>query len=171
MVSSRGMNCRKLEEAAQALKRARMQIDATTFYLESVPKEVLDYVVKFLSRRPDADNWIFRIPLRDTVELLGLRGELGRVLKARLTTLCISRDIDCSYEHEQYGWKLWLEGMDWTDDIRFAHDFVTRESYEIALRKDVNASRSSPLSLRVYDEQGIPHIIALERPEKLFPLA
>lgn len=124
MVSSRGMKRRELERAAQILKRARLQLDDASFYLDGIPTDELGTAMKFLSSLPNAANWETHIHLREVAELLGISGELGQESKARFSTLCISSTVDCSDEHKKYGWKLRKEGMGWTDDIRIAHEFI-----------------------------------------------
>lgn len=46
----------ELETTEQALKRARLEADGTTFFLDAVPKEVLDNMIKFLSWKPHAEK-------------------------------------------------------------------------------------------------------------------
>jgi len=95
-----------------------------TFFLDSVPEELLDNVLRFFSRIPATRKWEAHIPLQDIVHLYGIVGGLGNVLKRRFHTLCISRTIDCADEHGNYKWKLKTVPMLWTSDIRVARDFV-----------------------------------------------
>lgn len=92
-------------------------------YFDALPQEILDNVLKFLSRLPHALSWGKHISLSDVVVLYIAIGDLGTFL-CRFHTLCISKTIDCVDERRQYKWKVPREGVLWTDSIDVAHDFV-----------------------------------------------
>lgn len=88
-----------------------MEVEHANFFLDAIPKEVMDNVVKFLGGLSSAKKWESYISLRYVVELLGVRGGFGRVLKTQFKTLCISSAPRCTREHDKYGWKLGSTGM------------------------------------------------------------
>jgi len=112
----------------QTLGRALIEAGGTYSYLDVLPEEVLDIVLdivlRLLSRMPKAKNWESYIPLDLIVELCGVQGELGRGLKTRFHTLCISTERECTSERDVFGWKLRPEGMAWTNDLNVAHQFI-----------------------------------------------
>jgi len=79
-------------------------------FFDFLPQELLENILKFLSRLPD--------------------GTMGAFLKSQFHTLCISRTINCRDECQLYKWNVPTENMLWTDDINIAHDFVLRAGGE-----------------------------------------
>lgn len=76
------------------------------FYLNKVPVEVLDFILRFWSRIPNAKTWETHIPLEDIPELHGVVCQLGLFMNIQFTTLCVPKSIACIKENEQYGWQL-----------------------------------------------------------------
>lgn len=66
-VSSRGMKRKAAGKSRRALKKPKMTASGADFYLDAIPKEVLDNVIKSLCHPPDVENWESHIPLRTTV--------------------------------------------------------------------------------------------------------
>lgn len=124
MVQTRGIKRADFPKPRQTRKKSRKEADCAELFLEAIPEEVVGNVLKFLSLSPHAENWVSQIPLRYFWELFGVRTELGRGLKARFTTLYISRSFDFLSNHNTNKWNLRPEGMAWTDDIKVAREFV-----------------------------------------------
>lgn len=95
-----------------------------TFFLQSIPAELLENVLRFFSSKPAEKHWEAHVPLRDVAALYSVKCYSG-VLQCRFHTLCISRTIYCADEHRDYGWKLRKgPGILWTNNIRDAYDFL-----------------------------------------------
>jgi len=95
-----------------------------TFYLDIIPVELFDHILRFFSRIPNADVWENHIPLQLLVELYRVQGEFASFLSNRFKTLCVSGTIDCLRENRLWKWKLRKERMLYTDDIEVAFQFV-----------------------------------------------
>lgn len=74
--------------------------NAPAFFLDSFPKEVLDNVLRFFSRLPEASDWVPHIPVEAVIELYGVTGELGKFMQPRFNTLCISDSFKADSENE-----------------------------------------------------------------------
>jgi len=98
--------------------------DLPTFFLDTIPGEVLDYVLRFFSRIPAAKNWERHIPLGDLVALFRVNGHLGTLMKSRFTALCVSNTGDCISEKNEYHWEIPTQGMLSTDDINVARAYI-----------------------------------------------
>jgi len=84
------------ERGAPPTKKARTEADAgyrsdmdtsPSLFLDTFSKEVLDNILRFFSRVPQARDWVRSIPLQSIVELYGVTGELGKFMKPRFTEL------------------------------------------------------------------------------------
>jgi len=62
--------------------------DPHSFYLDTLPKEVLENVLRYFSRLPEAKDWVPHILLETIIALYGVNGELGTLMKTRFNTLC-----------------------------------------------------------------------------------
>lgn len=102
----------------------RTSEDVPNLFLDAIPKELLDNLVKFFSRLPKARNWEVHVALEDITGLSGISGELGRLFRTRFRTLCVSKTRDCYDENLYYGWKLRSEPHLWTNDIWKARQYV-----------------------------------------------
>ena len=78
---------------------------APTFFLDSFPKEVMPNVLRYFSRTPEAEDWVPRIPAESLIELFGVRGELGNLMKTRFNSLCIARAVKAFDEELVCKWK------------------------------------------------------------------
>jgi len=91
--------------------------ESALLFLDSFPNEVLDNVLRYLSRLPSAKNWETHLDLEDLIPLFAVRGDVGTLLKSRFHTLIVCKTKDCYYENKWYGWKLRSEPHLWTDKI------------------------------------------------------
>lgn len=99
--------------------------NAAQAFLDSFPKEVLPNVLRYFSAIPNAKKWEMHIESGDLVELFGVRGGLGVLLKSCFTTLCVSdRTNHCYNEHKYWVWKVRTEPHLWTNNITVANAFV-----------------------------------------------
>jgi len=109
-------------------KKARTEDDVPLSFWKDVPLDaqsiVVEDVLRYLSAQPNAKNWLSHIALPIIIDLFGAHGGLGRVLKTRFDTLCVSRTTDCSDEYYYYNWKLRQEQMAYTYDIRVSLEFI-----------------------------------------------
>jgi len=93
--------------------------------MDSFPREILDNVLRFFSRQPQAKDWVPHIPLETIIELYGITGELGKFMKPRFNTLCISDSFKYNSESDMFcQWKKRKGPMLWTKDLRVARRFV-----------------------------------------------
>lgn len=56
--------------------------------------------------------------------MFAVHGKVGKLLKSRLKTLCVSETKDCYVEHKVYGWKLRTEPHLWTSRLGHARAFL-----------------------------------------------
>lgn len=98
--------------------------NSPAFFLDLFQKEVLENVVRFFSRLPKEKHWEAHIPLASIVELYGVTGELGKFMKPRFNTLCVSAYFDVVLDIQHYLWKKRRVPMLWTNDISSARRFV-----------------------------------------------
>jgi len=94
-------------------------------FFDTIPLQVFDNFLRFLSGLPLATNWTKRIPLTYILELYRVHGDLGKFRSSRFRTLCISKTVHCDYEHREYEWKVPNTSMLWTDSMDIAHQFVS----------------------------------------------
>lgn len=98
------------------------------FFLDSIPKEELDSLLRFFSRIPNASNWEVHIDVMELLELFAVRGALGGLMKSRFNMLCIS-SAKHRYRFAQncyLGRKLRHEPHLWAESISVARDFILR---------------------------------------------
>lgn len=95
-------------------------------FFHIIPHELLENILRLISQLPLAENWNNHITLRNLVKLYRVNGVLGMFLNRRFRTLCISKEVDCAYEHRNYNWKIPNDNMLWTNSIDVSHDFVLR---------------------------------------------
>jgi len=95
-----------------------------TFFLDSFPKQVLDNVLRFFSKMPNANSWETHIDLLHLVQLLAVRGELGIYIKSRFNTLCVSNTKHLCDESASLGWKEKNGPHLWTNSIDVAHKYI-----------------------------------------------
>lgn len=100
--------------------------DAPALFFECTPNEILDNVLRFLSRIPNSRKWETHIDIRDILELFDVRGDWGSSLKSRFNTLVISKSNYRYYEKERFGWKERKEAYYITDSFEVARDFLLR---------------------------------------------
>jgi len=119
-----------------------------TFFLDTLPKEVLDNVLRFFSRIPKAKNWERHILLQDLVALFRVIGQLGTLMKSRFTALCVSRTGACIPETHSYHWDPPTKGMLSTTDINVARAYI--------LAGGGQALRTLAVGLHMYiEEDGV----------------
>lgn len=94
-----------------------------SFFLDTFPTGVLDNVLKFFSNCPKVKHWTPHIPLESIIELYGVKGELGELMKTRFNTLCVSVSFRSARKNMRYGWKL-REDTLWTNDVEVARRFL-----------------------------------------------
>lgn len=97
-----------------------------TPFLDRIPLELLDNILRFISLLPNAPNWDKQMQLSSILGLYGVNGAVATFLKGRFRTLCISKTADCDYECHAYHWKVPYERVLWTESIDVAHYFVMR---------------------------------------------
>lgn len=114
-----------------------------TLFFHTIPQELHDNVLRFLSLLPHAVNWGVHIPLRNLVDLCRVNGGLGTFL-ARFHMLCISKTVRCVHERRRHNWQVPDEGMLWMDSIDYARDFVIGVGGE--------SIRAIIIGYEVYDE-------------------
>lgn len=95
-----------------------------TCFLDSFPKELMNNILRFFSRIPKAKDWESLTPLSSIIELYGVTGQLGKFMKPRFNSLCVSKSFDCQYETTLYRWEKRKCGMLWTNDFDVARRFV-----------------------------------------------
>jgi len=96
----------------------------TSFFLDSIPKKLLENVLRYLSHIPNARRWETYVDVRNLVEALGFRGGFSTLLKSRFHTLVVSSTKSCYLETKDLEWKELNGRYLWTDDIAVAHAFV-----------------------------------------------
>lgn len=97
---------------------------ASSFFLDSFLRKILDNVLLFFSRLPNAKDWAPHIRVRDLLGLFAVRGEIGNFIKARFNTLVVSTTSNCDQENVRFRWKLQTEGHVWADSIDDARAFI-----------------------------------------------
>ena len=98
--------------------------DAPTFFLDAIPVDVLDSVLRFFSRLPEAEDCVPHIPVESIIELYGVIGELGTHMKPRFKTICISDSFKSESENQVCKWKERKGDILWTKDLNVARRFV-----------------------------------------------
>jgi len=95
-----------------------------SFFLDSIPKEILENVLRYFSSIPNATKWERFIDVRNLVKALGFGGEFRTLLKSRFRTIYVSRTNHFEFHEALSGWQERTEPYLWTDDISVAHAFV-----------------------------------------------
>lgn len=101
-----------------------------TMFLDTIPMELLENVVRFLSVLPHAENWCKHIPLRNLMKLYHVNGTSGRFLSRQFHTLCALETVQGAAKLQVYKSKVPGESMLSTDRIDVAHDFISRAEGE-----------------------------------------
>jgi len=116
-------------------KRRKEDKAEPALFFDSLPKEILDNVLRYFSRIPNAKKWESHIDVRNLVEACGVGGGFGTLLKSRFHTLLVSCTKNY-FETMDSGWSELSEPYLWTQDIAVARAFVVAGGGE-ALRSIV----------------------------------
>jgi len=87
---------------AKRMKSGKAEI---SFFFDGIPKEVIEIVLRYFSRIPNAKKWEIYIDVRILVDALGFSGGFGTYLKSRFHTLVLSRTRNCFSKRRVLGWK------------------------------------------------------------------
>lgn len=88
--------------------------------MHSLPPDILENILRFLSSLQNARNWDNHIPFNDTLLLYRLCGGLLETFHM----LCISKTVGYTHELQLYKWKGPKQGVLWTDSMDKALDFI-----------------------------------------------
>lgn len=98
--------------------------DSSDSFLETIPNNVLNNVLRFFSILPTTKNWERPVPLVNLVPLFGVFGKLRDVMKTRFTALCVSRTGDRAAKVSGFHWEQPAEGQLSTSDVYAAHSYT-----------------------------------------------
>jgi len=115
-------------------KRMREEKAEPVLFFDAFCEEILENVLRYFSRLPNAKKWASHIDVRNLVKAFGVRGGFGTLLKSHFRTLRVSRKKNCDGREVGLGWKELTEPYLWTSEIAVAHTFVMAGGGE-SLRK------------------------------------
>jgi len=98
-------------------KETKLEKAENSFFLDSLPKEVLEIVLRYFSTVPNAKKWETYIDLRNLVEAFRFAGGFGTLLKSRFHTLVVSKGKNYFRETSVFEWKELTVPYLWTNDI------------------------------------------------------
>jgi len=122
------------EEAAMNAQESTEEI-VPTFFLDAVPNELLDTVLRFFSRVPSVKKWESHILLADLI---------GTMMKSRFTALCVAQSGEAIIEKEDYHWELPTEGILTTTDINAARTYVSEGGGQALRTLIIAVDKTSP---------------------------
>jgi len=82
-------------EIIPTAKVTKLEIGEPSFFLDSIPKEVLENVLRYFSRLPNSKKWETYIDVRNIAAAFWVTGGFGTLLKSRFHTFLVSRTKSC----------------------------------------------------------------------------
>lgn len=93
-------------------------------YLEKIPPEIIENILRFFSTLPQEKSCEKHIPLGKIVRLYWIEAVSGNFVRTRFNALCISKSADCEDERMEYNWKELNRATRRTNNIKAARDLV-----------------------------------------------